>query len=166
MDWIAIRERAVGFVKKYRYVVLVLAVGLFLMWLPPSEEAAEAVAEVQTETPSDPEAELEEILSQIDGAGKVKVLLTQATGEETIYQTDDDITVSDTSSTTKHDTVIVSDSGRTEGGLVRTVNPPTYLGAIVVCQGAERPSVCLAIVEAVSNATGLGTDRISVLKMK
>ena len=55
---------------------------------------------------------------------------------------------------------------RADPGLVRQVNPPEYLGAVVLCQGADNPSVKLSIVEAVSKATGLTTDRITVLKMK
>ena len=43
---------------------------------------------------------------------------------------------------------------------------PTYLGAVIVCQGGDSPTVKLAIVEAVSNATGLSADKITVLKMK
>ena len=62
-------------------------------------------------------------------------------------------------------TVIVSGNDRTESGLVRQINPPVYMGAIVVCQGADDPTVQLAIIDAVSKITGLGTHRISVLKM-
>ena len=40
------------------------------------------------------------------------------------------------------------------------------MGAIVVCQGGDNATVRLAIIEAVSNVTGLGADKISVLKMK
>jgi stage III sporulation protein AG len=40
------------------------------------------------------------------------------------------------------------------------------MGAIVLCQGADVPSVRLAIVDAVSKVTGLVANQISVLKMK
>jgi hypothetical protein len=40
------------------------------------------------------------------------------------------------------------------------------MGAVIVCQGADKPVVRLAIVEAVADATGLSTDTITVLKMK
>ena len=36
---------------------------------------------------------------------------------------------------------------------------------VVLCQGADAPSVKLAIVEAVRCVTGLGADQISVQKM-
>ena len=60
----------------------------------------------------------------------------------------------------------MTDGQRGQTGLVRQVLPATYRGAVVVCQGADDPRIRLAIVEAVSMATGLGADRISVLKMK
>ena len=37
---------------------------------------------------------------------------------------------------------------------------------IVICDGAERASVRLAITQAVSSLTGLGSNKIAVVKMK
>lgn len=167
MDWVVIRDKAGVLFRKYKYVLLVLALGLVLMWLPESgSEPEEAVPEPTTAEQTDMTAQLEQILSQIDGAGKVQVMLTESMGEEVYYQTDDDQTVTADSDSYRSDTVIVTDGDRGQSGLVRKVNPPTYRGAIVVCQGADRAAVRLAIVEAVSAVTGLGSDRISVLKMK
>lgn len=164
MDRVVAKEKVGGVLRRYKYALLILAVGLFLMCLPSgSDNQDEAIPEtVEPDTQVDIATQLEQILSQIDGAGKVQVMLSPATGEETYYQTDDDRgTDSDRS-----DTVIITDADRAQQGLVRKIDPPTYLGAIVVCQGADRATVRLAIVEAVSHVTGLGTDRISVLKMK
>ena len=83
-------------------------------------------------------------------------MLTEASGEEIIYQTDGE----------RADTVLVTDESRREQGLVRTRQPPVYRGAIVVCTGADSAAVRLAIVEAVANVTGLGADKITVLKME
>ena len=109
---------------------------------------------------------LADILSQIDGAGSVNVLLTVRAGEETLYHTDSDTVVSDSTTSTKTTIVTVTTSDKDETGLVRQINPPQYLGAIIVCQGGDSPSVRLAITDAVSKVTGLSSDRISVLKMK
>lgn len=144
--------------KKYRYALLVLAVGLVLMMLPSGNAEKETVTQTVTVQEPDLSQTLSQILSQIEGAGKVSVLLTPASGQETLYQTNENGEASDT--------VIISDSSRNESGLVRQVNPPRYLGAIVICQGGDQPTVRLAIVDAVSKVTGLGADRISVLKMK
>lgn len=163
MDWVALRDKAGDYVKKYRYVLLVLLAGFFLMALPSTSETTKTVEESRdiSDEKNDLQHDLEEILSQIDGAGKVRVLLTQSKGELTLYQTDEDISDTQDSHDIRRETVILSQSG-----LIKQVNPPVYQGAIVICQGGNNAAVRLAVVEAVSNATGLTTDHITVLKMK
>lgn len=134
-----------------------------------SRESATNVQEAsnrQSEETEDLQQKLSNLLSQMAGAGRVKVLLTEATGEQIFYQEDKDTSAGGQSQTTRTDTVIVTDGTHTQEGLIRQVNPPTYLGAVVLCQGADQPSVRLAITEAVANATGLGYHKITVLKMK
>lgn len=167
MDRVALGEKAGVFIKKYRYVILVLAAGMVLMSLPTGgSEKSETLTATEPIREETMEARLESILSQIDGAGKVRVLLTQAQGEQVIYKEDVDSATGENTSSYRRETVTISDSDRGENGLVEQVNPPVYLGAVIVCQGGDSPSVRLAIVEAVANVTGLSTDKISVLKMK
>lgn len=162
MDWVSARETGVEWIKKYRYVLLVLLVGLTLMALPEGKEQ-ESPAPVQTQPREQSlQQQLETLLAHLEGAGKVKVLLTQSAGEQVLYQTDEDRT----SDSIRRETVIVTDSGRGEAGLVCQTLPPVYLGAVVLCQGADSAGVRLAVIEAVSRATGLGTHNIAVLKMK
>lgn len=167
MDWINITGKVKTLAGKYKYVLLILLLGIFLMSLP---EGTEKPAQPEPPTPEvaykSKGEELEEILAQIEGVGKVRVMLTEAAGSETIYQTDEDRSRSPDSESLRVETVIVSDSDRTEKGLIRTVVPPVYLGAIIVCQGGDSPAVKLAVAQAVSNVTGIGTDRITVVKMK
>lgn len=151
MERIKIRE----LVRKYGYVLIIGLAGILLMLLPTGEQKEEE-APAQMILEPDMESRLEMILSRVNGAGEVRVMLTEASGEEVLYQTDGE----------GADTVLVSDAERNEQGLVRTRHPPTYLGAIVVCTGADNAAVRLAMVEAVSNVTGLGSDKITVLKME
>jgi stage III sporulation protein AG len=168
MDISELRNKAVELIKKYRYVILVLAIGIVLMTLPEKVDREETLAVIpeKTGTFTDQTEALTQILSQIQGAGKVKVLLSVHAGEKTLYQTDQDTSTGEDSGTLRYETVIVTDSDRAQHALVQQLVAPEYRVAIVVCQGADDVSVRLAIVEAVSDATGLGTDRISVLKMK
>ena len=92
----------------------------------------------------------------------MQVLLTEEAGRQTLYQTD----IQSDESRRTEDTVLVEDASRRETGLVRQTLEPKYRGAVVLCQGADQPSVRLAVVEAVRCVTGLGADRISVLNMK
>ena len=142
--------------KKYRYVLIVLLAGIFFMLLPETAQETTDTPVIQTMETEDMESRLERILSRIDGAGEVAVMLTESAGEEIIYQSDGE----------GADTVLITDADRNEQGLIRTREPPVYRGAIVVCTGADSAAVRLALVEAVANVTGLGTDKITVLNMK
>lgn len=169
MDRSAIRDRISTLFKKYRYALLILLVGIIFMLIPQKKETQSQEPAQTEQAPAaerDLQTSLEDILSRIEGAGRVEVLLTQAAGEEVIFQNDSDNSVSESGSDSGTKTVIVTDENRAEQPIVRQVMPPTYLGAVIVCQGGDSPAVQLAIVEAVSSATGLTADRITVLKMK
>lgn len=151
-------------IKKYRYVALVLMIGLVLMLIPANNITQNKSVKEDTSTKHTASLDqaLAAALAQVEGAGKVSVLLTTAAGEETVYQTDANTSESGSSYTT----VTITDAERNQTGLIKQVIPPTYLGALVICEGADDPEVRLCIVSAVSRVTGLGTNQISVLKMK
>lgn len=168
MEWIVDPETIRASLGKYKWFILVLAIGLILMLFPGNNQ--EAVSQPQTST-KEPEQislqqELEQLLSQLEGAGKVRVLLTESTGQQTIYQTDQSARKTMESEDIQKDTVILTGENRAGRGLVSRVDPPEYLGAVILCQGADKATVRLAVVEAVATATGLGADKISVCKMK
>ncbi len=168
MDIKATLGKLPGWISKYRYPILVLAIGLVLMVLPGRKKQTQPPVTEKTvaEQSVSLSAELAQILGRIQGVGKVEVMLTVKTGEITVYQTDEDISTTETGSTVRKETVIITDSNRQETPLVTQILSPEYLGAVIVCQGANDAQVRLAVVEAVSKVTGLGTDKISVLKMK
>lgn len=155
-------ERFLALLKQYRYGLLILVLGIGLMLMPTSVESKEVPGIQESIQVEDLAASLEGILSKMEGVGKVSVLLTQAEGEITVYQTDMD----QSGDSIREDTVLIADSSRSENGLIRQVLPPTYQGAVIVCQGGDRATVKLAIVDAVSAVTGLTSDRITVQKMK
>lgn len=160
MDWIAIRQNTGKYLGKYKFALLILAVGLFLMSFPqtkevPEPEVSSAVTEEETL-----EQRLGTILGTIQGVGKTQVLLTEAYGQESVYQTD-----GSPGADGRVETVIITDDSRREAGLIRQVVSPVYQGAIVVCQGGGNASVRLAVMEAVADVTGIPASRITVLKM-
>lgn len=160
MDTVA--QRLKNILSQYKYVLIVIAIGLTLMLLPSGQEESPASYGPEPMESSSLQESLEEILGRIQGVGKVKVLLTQAQGERTVYVYDQ----SSSGESVRSDAVIITGSDRTEGGMIAQVIPPVYLGAIVVCEGGDAPAVRLAVVEAVCDATGLSADKISVWKMK
>ena len=156
MDWLSIKE----IVKRYRWPGLIILLGVLLLLIPgkDTEKQKESGIIDASDNILSVEEALSEILSAVKGAGTVKVMLSVEAGEETIYQSD--------GTSSQNDTVIISDSQRNQVGLVRQINPPVYLGAIIVCQGADDPAVRLSLTDAVAKVTGLRSDKITILKMK
>jgi len=163
MDCFTGKERLISLFSKYKYVGLILMLGIILMCIPTRTDIStqEDMSQEQRVTPL--AVQLEDILQQMEGVGRVQVLLTEEIPEEIQYQVDEDYRGDGSGS---RDTVIISGSSRDEAGLVTSVKPPVYRGAVVVCQGADRPGVQLAVIQAVSVVTGISSDRITVLKMK
>jgi stage III sporulation protein AG len=164
MEVTQIMQKIPATLLKYRYALLILVIGILFMLIPSNhspknnEEIHPAVAPVEVSA----EEKLGNILGKIQGAGRVEVILSYASGAQTRYQEN---TATDGDSL-RSEAVIVNDSSRNQTALITRVDPPVYLGAVVVCQGADSASVRLAIVDAVSKYTGLGADQIAVLKMK
>ena len=168
MDFIKWKTRISETIGQYKYVWIVLLAGVMLMMIPDRKDEKQKYESGETviATEYDMQDQMASILSHIAGAGRVEVMLTVAQGERIIYQTDSTYTQSETTTDTRTQTILITDGQRNETGLVHQKNPPVYEGAIVLAEGADQPSVKLAIVEAVSDVTGLGADKISVLKMK
>ena len=158
------KEWILSWINRNKYVLIVGIIGVGLLLLPTSDKTeASDIPVQQTQPQITLQAQLEQLLGQLQGAGQVKLLLTTAQGERYIYQTDSD---AGQNGELRLETVIVSGSDRQENPVLQQTIGPVYQGAVVLCQGASDASVRLAIVEAVSKATGLGADKISVLKMK
>lgn len=165
MDRMRIRNKIRQIFDEYKYVILILLVGILIMLIPVQNENLESDVTVPTVVCATDSLEksLSELLSKIEGAGRVEVLLTQAQGERKLFQTDIDPGYQDSQ---RISTVIITDAGKNQQGLIQQTIPPVYLGAIVLCQGSDNASVKYDIVNAVANVTGLTTDKISVIKMK
>ncbi len=151
-------EKGLG---KYKFPVLILLLGVGLMMVP-AKEPREAPQKEAVEPGCSMEAQMEALLCQIKGAGEVEVLLTIQEGEAYTYQTDEHIRPEETD----RETVIVSQGSGEDRPVITRTRSPVYRGAVVVCHGADIPSVKLSIVKAVQDLTGLGSDKISVIKMK
>ena len=162
MDGLKDKLKSLG---KYKYVLFVILIGVVLMLLPnkttrKAEPAETTISEVNEEE------RIQNILQMVQGAGRVAVYLKTERSEQYVYQTDNDTSSTTDRNDQSKDTVLVTDSERNQSGLIQTVLTPKYAGAVIVCDGADDAYVKLSIVDAVSKATGLGSDKISVLKMK
>lgn len=160
MDLESGKRQLITNLKKFQYFLIILVAGVLIMIIPENEPTHTETVSSEQPVQLDLEGELESILSQISGVGKTKVLLTELSGSETVFQTDSGQNM------LSNDTVVLTDGARDQYGLIRKILPPVYKGAIVVCKGGDSASVRLAVVDAVMRATGLSSDCITVLKMK
>lgn len=154
--------------KRFRYPLIMLLIGLILLLLPLSGKKDTKGSEQIPEQEESVEKKLESILSGISGAGKVRVMLTVAEHETTVYEKDSqtdfrnsngDITQSVTEKT------VLYGSSSSESPIAVKVIAPKYQGALVLAEGGDIPTVRLNLVNAVASLTGLGTDKITVIKM-
>ena len=137
----------------------VLAVGCLLLLAPTGDETAIPSGE-RKETLFDLEhfeTRLEEALSQIEGAGESRVILSLDSGERQILAQDRE----QTNSGASVQTVTVGGSSERSVVPIQTV-APGFRGALVVSPGAGDAAVRLALTRAVSVLTGLGSDCICV----
>lgn len=179
-DWSDISKKLPQLFARYKYVLLVVIVGVALLLWPSSgpdgkESETPASAETVAFSVEELEARLEKALSAAKGVGRVRIVLTLKTDMEVLLSQDESVSqrrewndgqlsVYDTQSDTK--TVMGSDSSSGGEPVVVGRVYPEFKGALIVCDGGGDPAVRLQIVEAVSALTGLGSDKITVAPME
>ena len=113
------------------------------------------------------ESKLENVLSQIKGAGNVKVMVTLEGSPELVYAMDSNEKVSNSqngSTTTSSSSPILVDSKGSSSPLILTEKLPKVKGVIVVSTGASDIGIKLDILKSVSTLLDISTDKINVLK--
>ena len=107
------------------------------------------------------EERLESLLGCINGAGKVEVMITLASGDENVYATEQK--QSEKSSEQKY---VIVDNSNEEAGLLLKVSEPEIRGIGIVCDGSDSPQVRQEIINTVSAVLNISSNRISIAKMK
>ena len=100
------------------------------------------------------EAQLQDLIGQIDGAGATTVMVTLETGEETVYATD-----TQSGQTQSQETHVLLDDGT---ALAQTVYYPQVCGVAVVCDGGGDIRVAARITELVRALLDISSTRICV----
>lgn len=126
----------------------------------------------------DTEEKIENILSKIDGVGKVKVLITYSSTSMVIplYNEDSEESLTEendkeggtrkiTENRRKKDIIYKESSGE-KIPITQSVISPKMEGAIITAEGAANAQVKSNIIQAVEAATGLSTHKIQVFEMK
>lgn len=124
------------------------------------------------------ENKLKNILSKIDGVGKVDVLLTYSESNKVLAMYNEDSTENDTeekdeqggnrkiSQTSTKKEVIYQEINGEKVPVTQSVSSPKMEGALIIAKGANNMQTKTNIVQAVEAVTGLPTHKIQVFEMK
>ncbi|MFQ7310415.1 MAG: stage III sporulation protein AG [Sellimonas sp.] len=112
------------------------------------------------------ERKLTSMLSDIEGAGKVKVMITLSSSSEKVVEKDVETGKEEGRTTTREETVYSDDSGQGQVPYVTKELSPDIEGVVVIAEGGEKPVVVQNITEAVQALFGVESHKIKVVKMK
>lgn len=131
----------------------------------------------ETDTVTELENRLTEILSKIHNTGEVSVMITLKSGNEIIPAKDESITDKTTDEkdveggtrainekNTSDQVVFLNDQGGTSKPLVLKEINPDIKGVIIVAEGAKDPRVKLQLTEAVQTVLDVPAYRVSVFE--
>ncbi len=133
--------------------------------------------QIRETSETDLETRLEEILSQIQGVGEVKVLLNYSESSEVVAMYNETSRTSNTEETdteggtrtiqetdTQKDIIYQEDNGE-KTPITQKIVQPKIEGAIITAKGASQANVKTNIIQAVEAVTGLATHKIQVFEM-
>lgn len=106
------------------------------------------------------EDELSDMLSEIDGVGRNRVMVTLSSGEEYIFAEE----TKTGNSAMQKSYVIVEKNGEKQA-LVSRVDSPKVSGVIIVCEGGGNAVVREEVYKAVSTVLGIPLGDIYVTKI-
>ena len=160
------KKKVTELFKKYKWPALVLAVGIALMLLPLTAQKEQKVVSQNEDSFSltKTQEDMERILSKIHGVGRVTVMLTLKSGNTLQLAQNNDYTEKEHEKKQNLEVIKLNRGSGTQEVVVTQETYPVYLGAVVVCDGADDANVCLSVTEAVSVLTGLSSDKITIAK--
>lgn len=124
------------------------------------------------------EEKIEKILTQMEGVGEVKVLITYSRTSQVVPLYNEDLQESTTEETDQEGgtrkisensskkEIIYQETGGEKLPITQSIISPKIEGAIVTAQGASNVEVKTNIIQAVEAVTGLATHKIQVFEMK
>lgn len=111
------------------------------------------------------EAQTEQLISSISGAGKCKVMITLKNSNENIYAKNTDESIASGSNSFKNEYVLYEGQDGEQPVLIKQYLPCVQ-GVAVVCEGADKTAVRESVVNCVSSLFDIPVTKISVSKYK
>ena len=160
-----------------RKLALIIAVGFLGILLISLSEVKNIKTEKNEETTTESvqlsvdeytlslEERLTDLLSSIEDAGQVKVMVTLKSSDESVYAVNENIKNDNDSNSYSNSFVIIENKSVKEGIKLKVLEPQVQ-GVAVVCSGGDNPIVISRIKEAITAVLGIGSNNVSVSKMK
>jgi len=163
-------------------ILIILAAAAVMLILLPDLNCTRTQKPAEYSDPAETyarqlESKLTQVISAVDGAGEVQVMVTLRNGVEYIYASED-ATSTDSSATTdssgrqssderedRQSSYIIIDTDSGEQALVRTEMMPTVSGVVVVCRGADDPEVSRRILDVVTTALDISPKRVCITQL-
>ena len=173
------REKLEGMKKKYwpprkdQLLVLVLFGLLLAVIAVPVEKKREVpqepeeVSREETKEPGEDyesrmEEKLEELLSQVEGVGKVQVMLTfEGSGEKKVEKD-----VSSTGQESREETVYQEQGSSERIPYVTSERNPKAAGVLIIAEGGGNSRIRQEILEAAQALFGIEAHKIKIMKME
>lgn len=158
------------FAGKYKYILLVIAAGFLLLTFPGGEKSGKEEKRSESFNLQAFEKQVEKTLSECEGVGRCKVMLSVSSGPESVFAKEARESRREDEGSRESDidtkpSIISGGAGEETPVLIKEMYPE-FRGAVVICDGAASAALRGKVIEAVSALTGLRSDRISVIKMK
>ncbi len=156
-------------------VITVLAITVYFIPVN-SNKTEKQVINNNTDIQKDKTEQLENVLSNIKGCGKVSVMITYESGDESVCASNTETQTNtvtentqngtkESSSVTEKKTPVTIGSGGGEDALVVIKKEPKVKGVIVVAQGAENIAVKVALRDAVETVLQISPSQVEIFAM-
>lgn len=153
--------------KKIRVLTIIIIVAVIIALY--TSTIAPQTSQISTDPGAGMEARFAQILSSVEGAGKVEVIINYASTSEKVpamLTQSSSQTRSDGGNTTQNssqESQEVAKSG--QEAFILKENLPEVQGVVIVAQGAGNPAVRIALTDAAKTLFSLDLSKITVLKM-
>lgn len=159
----ALTEKIMKDKKALFIVALAIAGMLLILFSDDSKDIKElSVSETASEFTKNYEEELQKLISKIEGAGRVSVMITYESGEESVFASDKEESFRNGEQKIKNDYIIVDGENGETGLKIKSIYPEIK-GVAVVCSGASDPVIKERIVSVVSALFDISTKNISIV---
>lgn len=162
--------------KKIILIVLLCVIALIIYFFP-AQKNNETEVSISNNTEKTKEEQLERVLSNIKGTGKVSVMITYLSSSEvvcastvkternTVTEKTENGGIKESEKVVENKTPVTVDNGEKENPLIMVEKEPEIKGVIVVAQGAENIGVKMELQKAVVTVLQISPSQVEIFAM-